>query len=126
MSALHHVNVVCRPGDTDRVAAFYAGVLGLARAPKAPGTDPRGAWFAVDGRAQVHISEREGTPHPDAHFALVVDDLAAVVDRLRRGGHEWRPADPVFGGGRGFTRDPAGNRIELLEGTGARGPGADT
>jgi catechol 2,3-dioxygenase-like lactoylglutathione lyase family enzyme len=112
---LHHVNVSCPPDETETVAAFYRDVLGLAPIEKAPGTDPSGAWFDVDGAGQVHLSERDAPPHPDAHFALVVDDLPSLVDRLRRGGHEWSPAPPVFGGGRGFTRDPAGNRIELLE-----------
>jgi catechol 2,3-dioxygenase-like lactoylglutathione lyase family enzyme len=121
VTRLHHVNVTCRADETDEVAAFYTDVLGLARVPKAAGTDPRGAWFAIDDLAQLHLSEREGKAHPDAHFALAVDDLGAVVERLGRSGHEWRPAVPVFGGGRGFTRDPAGNRIELLERSGALG-----
>jgi catechol 2,3-dioxygenase-like lactoylglutathione lyase family enzyme len=112
---LHHVNVTCRPDDTETVAAFYREVLRLDPIEKAAGTDPAGAWFAIDGASQVHLSEREAPAHPDAHFALVVDDFSALVDRLRRGRHEWSPAPPIFGGGRGFTRDPAGNRIEVLE-----------
>ena len=99
----------------DEVVGFYRDVLQLPRIEKPAGTEPSGAWFAIDELAQVHISERETPAHPDAHFALVVDDLAALLERLRNGGHEWRPAPPVFGGGRGFTRDPAGNRIEVLE-----------
>jgi catechol 2,3-dioxygenase-like lactoylglutathione lyase family enzyme len=115
VTQLHHVNVTCRPAETAAVVAFYRDVIGLAQIPKAAGTDPRGAWFAVDAASQLHVSERDAVAHPDAHFALLVDDLGVLVDRLERGGHEWRAADPVFGGGRGFTRDPAGNRIELLE-----------
>jgi catechol 2,3-dioxygenase-like lactoylglutathione lyase family enzyme len=112
---LHHVNVTCHRDATATVAAFYREVLRLAPIDKAPGTDPAGAWFAVDGATQVHVSEREAPAHRDAHFALVVDDLPALIERLQAGGHEWSPAPPIFGGGRGFTRDPAGNRIELLE-----------
>ena len=34
---------------------------------------------------------------------------------LRDAGAEFQPAEDIFGtGGRGFTRDPAGNRIELI------------
>jgi catechol 2,3-dioxygenase-like lactoylglutathione lyase family enzyme len=116
---LHHVNVTCRPDETETVAAFYRDVLRLAPVEKAAGTDPSGAWFTIDATSQVHVSERDASVHRDAHFALEVDDFSGVVDRLRRGGHEWQTAPPVFGGGRGFTRDPAGNRIEVLEAAGS-------
>jgi catechol 2,3-dioxygenase-like lactoylglutathione lyase family enzyme len=119
MPRLHHVNVTCPAADLDRVTAFYRDVLELTPVPKAPGTDPRGAWFAIDGVRQLHVSVRDASPHPDAHFALIVEDLTAVITRLRRFGSEWQPAAPVFGGGRGFTRDPGGNRIELLDRTGS-------
>jgi catechol 2,3-dioxygenase-like lactoylglutathione lyase family enzyme len=109
---IHHVNVVVPRGGTAEAAAFYRDVLGLTPVPKAPGLDPAGAWFQVDDASQVHVSERDGAVHPSAHFALVLEDFAAVVERL---GPAFEPAEPIFGGGRGFTRDPAGNRIELLE-----------
>jgi catechol 2,3-dioxygenase-like lactoylglutathione lyase family enzyme len=109
------VNVTCRAEAIDAVVAFYRDVIGLAPIAKAAGTDPRGAWFAVDELSQLHVSERDAPAHPDAHYALEVDDLDAVVRRLEGGGHEWQPAPAVFGGGRGFTRDPARNRIELLQ-----------
>jgi catechol 2,3-dioxygenase-like lactoylglutathione lyase family enzyme len=111
MIRIHHVNVVVPIGRTEEVAAFYRDRLGLRQIPKPPQLDPRGAWFQVDELTQIHISERDGDAHRDAHFALVVDDFDAVVANL----DEWTPQDDIFGGGRGFTRDPAGNRIELLE-----------
>jgi predicted enzyme related to lactoylglutathione lyase len=116
---LQHANVVIPPGSTGEVAAFYEHALGLRRIPKPDQLDPRGAWFDVDGYAQVHLSERAGERHPDSHFALVVDDLAATLERLAAHGAPWTEQEDVFGGRRGFTRDPAGNRIELLERTGS-------
>jgi predicted enzyme related to lactoylglutathione lyase len=112
---LQHANVVVPKGSTATVAPFYEQVLGLRRLAKPTALDPSGAWFDVDGYAQVHLSERDGERHPDSHFALVVDDLDAVLRRVAESGAPWTEQEDVFGGRRGFTRDPAGNRIELLE-----------
>lgn len=119
MTRLQHANVVIPVGATATVAPFYAEVLGLTRIGKPDALDASGAWFDVDGYAQVHLSERDGERHPDAHFALVVDDLADVLRRVEEAGAPWTEQEDVFGGRRGFTRDPAGNRIELLERSGS-------
>jgi catechol 2,3-dioxygenase-like lactoylglutathione lyase family enzyme len=117
---IHHVNVVVPRGRTADVVGFYADVLGLRRVPKpSSGVDQAGAWFDVDAGSQVHVSEREGTVHPQAHFALVVDDLDAVLARARAAGAPWEDQPDLFGGRRGFTRDPVGNRVELLERAGS-------
>jgi catechol 2,3-dioxygenase-like lactoylglutathione lyase family enzyme len=113
---IHHVNVVVPPGRTADVTPFYVDVLGLRRVPKPQsGVDQAGAWFDVDAGSQVHVSERSGDVHPQVHFALVVDDFDAVLDRLHAAGAAWEEQPDLFGGRRGFTRDPVGNRVELLE-----------
>jgi catechol 2,3-dioxygenase-like lactoylglutathione lyase family enzyme len=114
---LHHVNVVVPVGETETVARFYADVLGLRRVGKPePLQANAGAWFDIDDTgAQVHVSERGGERHPDAHFGIVVDDFDSVLSRLSSAGAWWHDQEDVFGGRRGFTRDPAGNRVELLE-----------
>ena len=116
---IHHVNVVVPPGRTDDVVAFYE-LLGLTRVEKpAEGVAKEGAWFDLpDGTSQVHVSEREGDPHPQQHFALAVDDLDAVVRALRLAGHPWQPAGDLLGARRGMTADPEGNAIELVEAVG--------
>ena len=117
---IHHVNVVVPPGDTEAVVPFYADVLGLCRVAKpAEGVAQTGAWFDVDDASQVHVSERPGEVHPQSHFGLVVDDFDAVLARVAAAGAPWEDQPPLFGGRRGFTRDPAGNRVELLERAGA-------
>jgi catechol 2,3-dioxygenase-like lactoylglutathione lyase family enzyme len=113
---LHHVNVVVPPGKTRDVIGFYGDVLGLQQATKpTEGVAQTGAWFDIDERTQVHISEREGDRHPQVHFGLVVDDFDKVMCRLADAGAPWEAQPDIFGGRRGFTRDPEGNRVEILE-----------
>ena len=113
---LHHVNVVVPPGATGNVVGFYAETLGLRQVTKpTEGVAQTGAWFDIDERTQVHVSERDGERHPQTHFGLVVDDFDAVLARLSAAGAPWEDQPQIFGGRRGFTRDPEGNRVEILE-----------
>jgi catechol 2,3-dioxygenase-like lactoylglutathione lyase family enzyme len=117
---LHHVNIVVRPGETDQLVGFYTEVLGLRRTDKpAVGTTAGGAWFDINDANQLHISERaDAVMHDDLHFGLVVDDFDDVLERLAAAGAPWVAQADLFGGRRGSTRDPLGNRVELLEPTG--------
>jgi len=116
---IHHVNVVVAPGGTAEVVPFYVDVLGLRQVDKPKeGVAQSGAWFDINDTAQVHVSERDGVVHPQSHFGLVVDDFDGVLHRLEAAGASWEDQPDIFGGRRGFTRDPAGNRIEILEATG--------
>ena len=117
MTRLHHVNVVVPPGATANVISFYAETLGLRQVSKpTEGVAQTGAWFDIDDTgAQVHVSERDGERHPQAHFGLVVDDFDGVLARLSAAGAPWEDQPQIFGGRRGFTRDPEGNRVEILE-----------
>lgn len=119
MNRLHHVNVVVPPGEGEAVAAFYTSVFGFERIDKAAGTRADGAWLALADGIQLHLSEREGTAHQQQHFAVVVDDFDGVRERLAATRSAWQDAEDIFGGGRGFTFDPAGNRIEVLERAGS-------
>ena len=113
---LHHVNVVVPPGRTDDVVGFYE-LLGLTRVPKpTEGVAQTGAWFAFPGGAQqLHVSEREAVVNAEQHFALVVDDLDALVTALRAAGHPFEPKADVLGARRGNTADPCGNTVELMQ-----------
>jgi catechol 2,3-dioxygenase-like lactoylglutathione lyase family enzyme len=118
---LHHVNIVVLPGQTDQLVDFYTEVLGLRQVPKpAEGVSPGGAWFDINDSHQLHVSERaDAVMHDDMHFGLVVDDFDAVLGRLAAAGAPWKEQADLFGGRRGSTRDPLGNRIELLEAAGS-------
>jgi catechol 2,3-dioxygenase-like lactoylglutathione lyase family enzyme len=112
---VHHVNLVVGHGQGDEVAAFYRDVFDLVPAERPPTASRGGAWLTFGDGRQLHLSERDGAAHPDAHVALVVDDIAALRRPMADAGAPWADGDDLFGGGRGFTRDPAGNRIEVLE-----------
>ena len=103
MRRLHHVNVVVPPGATAHVVGFYVDTLGLQQVTKpTEGVAQTGAWFDIDDRTQVH-------------FGLVVDDFDDTLARLQAAGAPWEDQPQIFGGRRGFTRDPEGNRVEILE-----------
>lgn len=106
---VHHVNLPVPPGRSGAVADFLTGVLGLTVAPR-PATGRPGVWLDVADGTQVHLSERDGAPHPDQHVAFVVDDLEGIRGRAAAAGAPWTDR----GEGRAVLRDPAGNLIELF------------
>jgi len=115
MRVLHHVNVNVARGDSEPVAEFYADALGFVRIPR-PDNGREGIWLDMGDGTQLHLSERDDVPNTQPHFAVIVDDLRYVRTRLADLRAEFESAEDVFGtGGRGFTRDPAGNRIELIQ-----------
>lgn len=114
--SVHHVNVVAGPGLVDATADFWRQLFGLVDLPRQGRSGRPGAWLAGSD-AEIHISERDGPTHPDAHCAVIVAQVAEVAAAARRLGAEWEDAPPVIGSARGFTRDPAGNRIEVMQTT---------
>ncbi len=116
-----HVNVTA-PGELmDETVSWYRNCLGLDELEKPEGTRDAGGWFKA-GDQEVHVSLDEHNPPKQAHFGLVVDDFDAVVGDLRASGCHIEQAAVIPGRHRCYTRDPAGNRIEIMafdEGSGA-------
>lgn len=108
--AIHHVSI--NVPDTEAALHFYVDVLGLAERSDRPDFGIGGAWLDAGGQ-QVHLIQAETPPAMGQHFALLVDDLDAVVDELRGKGFEVSDPSPVGPGRQSFTRDPAGNMVEL-------------
>jgi catechol 2,3-dioxygenase-like lactoylglutathione lyase family enzyme len=110
---LDHVQLAMPPGEEDRAAAFYEGVLGIPRVPKpAPLAARGGCWFEL-GELKVHLGvEADFRPARKAHPAFAVSALAELVERLRDAGIEVRPGDAD---NQAYVDDPFGNRIELVE-----------
>ncbi len=113
--AIHHCQLAIPAGREDEARAFYAGVLGMAELPKPPELAARGGvWFRA-GTAELHLGVEDGfRPARKAHPALLVDDLDAVVGRLRAAGFAAEPDDLLPGYRRCYVADPFGNRVELL------------
>ena len=55
-------------------------------------------------------------PHTtvNGHAAVVVEDYEATLAALRERGFELRAGWNTWGAPRTFTRDPAGNHVELI------------
>jgi catechol 2,3-dioxygenase-like lactoylglutathione lyase family enzyme len=104
-----HVNLPVPHGTSSAVADFYVRVFGFASAAR-PDTGRAGAWLDVGDGTQIHLSEREGAPHPDQHVAFVVEDFDALAGRAAAEAVEWTGRGP----GRAVLRDPGGNLIEVF------------
>lgn len=110
--ALDHVNITAPEELEKEVVEWYETCLGLARLDKPQGTRAKGAWFRI-GEQELHVSVDEHNPPQTAHLGLVVDRFESVIAKLRESGCHIEQAAAIPGRRRCYTRDPAGNRIEI-------------
>jgi catechol 2,3-dioxygenase-like lactoylglutathione lyase family enzyme len=113
---IDHVQVAVPPGSEAEARAFYGDVLGLEELPRPTTLSGRhGCWFRA-GTQELHIGfEEPFHPARKAHPSFVVDDLAALVGRLRAEGTPATPDASIPGVERAFVHDPFGNRLELRQ-----------
>ena len=122
---LDHVQLAMPSGGEDEATRYYQDLLGMTRVPKPAHLAVRGGCWFEAGPVQLHVGvDDEFRPARKAHPALLVDDLAALVDRLAAAGFEPTPGQPLDGYLRMDAHDPFGNRIELLQRTSAPDPAA--
>jgi catechol 2,3-dioxygenase-like lactoylglutathione lyase family enzyme len=112
--------------DVDAAIAFYCGHLGFKEV-----MHPAPA-FAMLTRGELRLvlsapnpSAGGGRPMPDGtqqepggwnRFAIEVQDLAALVDKLRKAGVRFRNEIVTGVGGKQIlAEDPSGNPVELFE-----------
>lgn len=112
---LEHVQLAIRKGGESQARAFYGQILGLTEVAKPSNLSPSGCWFA-GGALNLHLGvDPDFTPATKAHPALLVDDLAAMRERIEAAGFEVKGDKSVPGFDRFFTNDPFGNRIEIMQ-----------
>lgn len=116
-SAIDHVQVAIPVGAEDRARDFYAGTLGLTEVPKPASMAARGgAWFEA-GNVRIHVgAEDPFVPARKAHPALTMHGLVRFVEAT---GLDVTWNDEIEGLVRCHVSDPFGNRIELIEASGA-------
>jgi catechol 2,3-dioxygenase-like lactoylglutathione lyase family enzyme len=104
---------VTAPSELEEgVLDWYSKTLGLQQLDKPEGTRGAGGWFRA-GQVEVHVTIEQAA-QPEGHFGVVVDDFDGAVAHLRRDGCVIEPARPIRGRNRCYTRDPAGNRVEIV------------
>jgi catechol 2,3-dioxygenase-like lactoylglutathione lyase family enzyme len=111
---LDHVQVVVPPELEAAAKRFYGGLLGLRQLAKPPGPrQDEGAWYDA-GAVQLHLALEAfdpAAPRPKRpHLGFVVADLPGAERALAAAG-----VAIDRDGARFFVRDPAGNRIEVIQ-----------
>jgi catechol 2,3-dioxygenase-like lactoylglutathione lyase family enzyme len=115
--AIDHVQLAIPEGKEAQARSFYGDLLGMTELPKPPALAGRGgAWFE-SGNVRLHLGvETDFHPARKAHPALLVDELAGFILRVRAAGFEVDDSQPPLDGcRRAHVYDPFGNRIELME-----------
>ena len=117
-TGLHHVSLLV--SDLSRSSDFYLRVLGLEQDISRPDMAFPGIWLNI-GKQQIHLinldyaSSEATAEHPgrDAHFAISVNDINKIEQKLDREGVPYT----LSKSGRKalFFRDPDGNAIEIIE-----------
>jgi len=114
VQGVDHIQLPIPIGAAAQARAFYEGLLGLSEV-RHPALDKPGTLRFSLGWQRLDLSEGFYTGvAPQAHLALSVQGLAAIVHRLRQAGvpFEEAPLDDVA---RLYVEDPFGTRLELID-----------
>lgn len=113
---IDHVLVSAPPGCEPAGRAFYGDLLGLTEVPRPPGLGDGGLWFLC-GDGELHIGTDDAhSGATKAHPAFAVDRTAItyIASRLEAAGRDVRWDARIPGVPRFYTRDPFGNRVEVI------------
>lgn len=113
--------VILYVADLDRSVAFYRDVIGLAfkfARDEYAEFDGGGVKLGLFPAAVVpELIGREGSPGPEGEIVVIVENVDAEADRLRRVGVEILsgPTDRAWGHRTLHTADPDGHVVELAQ-----------
>lgn len=116
IEGLHHVQITVPSDQELQARAFYIDLLGLREIEKPDALKSRGGfWLELAGQ-EVHVSLEDGADRSKtkAHVAYRVSDLAAWRLKLESAGCTVLESVPIPGYERFETRDPFGNRFEMI------------
>jgi catechol 2,3-dioxygenase-like lactoylglutathione lyase family enzyme len=110
---LQHVSIEVRPDQLDACVAFWA-LLGFEQVTPPGELAERFTWVEREG-TQIHLMPFDApNTTVNGHAAVVVEDYEGTLAALRERGFELQPGSNAWGAPRTFTRDPAGNHVELM------------
>jgi len=114
---IHHIQITAPPEQEAACREFYGTLLNLEEIPKPEPLRARGgAWYRLDGiELHLGIEKLSDASQSKRHVCFEVSDLNSIRIRIKEAGYEIEEATPIDGMGRFFTRDPAGNKVELAE-----------
>ena len=117
---IHHISMKCQAAELERVKAFYVGVLGLTICREWP----EGVMIDAGGGMIEVFTNGPGKRAKGAirHVALRVDDVDAIVHRVKSAGYEvfiepndrTFDASPAYSFRMAFCRGPLGEEIEFF------------
>jgi catechol 2,3-dioxygenase-like lactoylglutathione lyase family enzyme len=114
---IDHCQLAAPPGCEAEARRFFGELLGLSEVKKPDVLAGRGGvWFAA-GAQQLHVGvDQQFAPAVKAHPALRVRpaDLESLAVRLLAAGAEVLWEEDLGGSQRFHTRDPWGNRLEMI------------
>jgi len=115
---LDHSFLTIRERGEDEARRFYGDVLGLEEIERPEGLQrSRGVWFQAGGQ-ELHLGTDDAhlppkRPHAGFRVGSSVE-LDEVAERLTSNRYDVEWDERIEGRRRFYTRDPFGNRIELL------------
>jgi catechol 2,3-dioxygenase-like lactoylglutathione lyase family enzyme len=113
---LDHVQLAAPKGSEDLAREFYQEVLGLAEVEKPENLKKRGGVWFSSGDIHIHIGiEEPFYPVKKAHPAILVKNLAGLMDHLDNKKVGYIVDENLPGAHRFYVSDPFGNRLEFLE-----------
>ena len=113
-AVLQHVSIEVPPAEAESAVAFW-GLLGFERVESPEALGGYVTWVERRG-TQIHlIHTDEATVPVLGHAAVVVEDFAEALERVRDAGHEVEETRELWGARRAFAIAPGGHRVELME-----------